>query len=86
MRPFYRFTKLDDLCQCGSGHAYRACCFRGELIGFVIAMVLLATVLSFPTESWLSRSVRVIISVGTWICVFGLFRDWFVRKRARRPR
>jgi len=86
MKPFYRFTKLSDQCQCGSGRVYRACCFRGELIGFIVAMVVLAVILSFPSESWLSRIVRGIIGVGTWLCVFGLLREWFVRRRAKRLR
>ena len=82
MKPFYRFTKLSDPCQCGSGHPYRTCCFRGELIGFIIAMILLAGILSLPSESIWSRILRGIVAVGTSICIVALLREWLIRKRA----
>jgi hypothetical protein len=86
MKPFYRFVKLRDQCQCGSGRPYRACCFRGELIGFVVAMVILGLLLSLPSESLWLRIIRSIFGLLGLICLFAMFREWVVRRRAKRLR
>lgn len=58
MKPFYRYVKLGDQCHCGSGCVYRACCFRGELIGLVVAMAVWAALLFLPSSSWPARIRR----------------------------
>lgn len=80
IKPFYRFAKLSDPCQCGSGRTYRVCCFRSELIGFIVAVVILALLLSIPSESLWSRVVRSIFGLLGLISLFAMFREWFVRR------
>jgi uncharacterized membrane protein YuzA (DUF378 family) len=86
MKLFHRFTKLSDQCQCGSGRVYRACCFRGELIGFVVAMVILTLLLALPSESLWSRIIRSIFGLLGLICLFAMLREWLIRRRAKRLR
>ena len=84
MKAFFRYMKLSQDCRCGSGRPYRACCFREELIGLVIAMVVLALMLSLPSEGWPSRIIRSIVGLVSWICVFAMLLEWILRWRARK--
>jgi hypothetical protein len=83
MKPFYRYTKLSDQCHCGSAQPYRECCFHSDLIGFAIALIILAALLFLPSESLLYRIVRGGFGLLTWVCVFFMVRDWFRQKKKR---
>jgi hypothetical protein len=84
MRAFFRYVKLDQGCRCGSGRSYRACCFRGELIGFIIAMLILGLILCVHSEGWPSRIIRSTVGFLSWLCLFAVLREWFLRRRARK--
>jgi putative effector of murein hydrolase LrgA (UPF0299 family) len=47
-------------------------------------MVLVGVMLSLPSESWLSRIVRSIVGLVTWLCLFAMLREWLLRRRARK--
>lgn len=84
MKPIYRYAKLSEPCQCGSGQPYRACCFRSDLIGLVVALAVVAALLFLPAESWWYRVVRGGSGLLTWFCIFAMLREWFVRRRTRK--
>jgi hypothetical protein len=84
MKPIFRYMKLSNDCRCGSGRPYRACCFREEVIGFVVAMVILGVILAIPAEGWPSRIIRSTVGLLSWICVFAMVREWILKRRARR--
>ena len=83
MKPFCRYAKLSDDCHCGSMRPYRACCFRGETIGFVVAMGVLSALLFLSSGTVLYRIIRAGFGLLTWVCILACLREWFVRKRAK---
>jgi quinol-cytochrome oxidoreductase complex cytochrome b subunit len=84
IKKLFGYVKLSSDCRCGSQRPYRTCCFREELIGFVIAMVILGVILTIPSEGWPSRIIRSIVGLLSWICVFAMLREWIRKRRARR--
>jgi len=81
MKPFYRYARLTDECQCGSGHAYKGCCFKSELCGFIGVVLLMALTLLLPSGSWVWRIVVAILGVAFWLSVVWRIREWFTERR-----
>ena len=84
MKPFYSYAKLSEPCKCGSAHPYRECCFRSYLVGIIVAFVILAALLLLPSGSWLYRIVRAGFGLLTWVCIFAMLREWFLKRRAKK--
>jgi hypothetical protein len=74
---FWLTTKLNEKCACGSGKAYRNCCMRWEIIGFVI--VILATLVSFFV-----RVNGVVILVA--VLIFAGFVGWLAKQFLKRKK
>ncbi len=81
MKPFYHFTGPKDVCYCGSGHIYKDCCFRSDLLGFIGAVALVVLSLFLPAGGWVLRMVWAIGGVVLWFCVFQRIREWFAKRR-----